>query len=967
MAAVHAELRRAVRGEVAFDEATRAFYSTAACIYRVAPLGVVAPADASDVAAAVAVCREHRIPITARGGGSGLAGQALGDGIILDFSPHMNRLLEVADGHVWVEPGLVCDQLNAALAPRGAFFPPDPSSSGYCTLGGMIANNSAGSHSVAYGTTIDYVEELEVVLPGGATAHLRPWQLDSPAWQRLVAEQTREAQLHRDIRLLVERHAELIRTHQPRTTKNACGYRLEQVIEDGRLNLSKLVCGSEGTLAIVVAAKLRVRALPGARRMAVLHFADLASAGRATCEILSMSPSAIEIHEHHTIEVIRAGRPDLRDLLPPQGHSQLFVEFDADTDAEAAERLARMRAAICDRLALATHCIEPASDEQTRALWAMRKATLPLLYTRPGRKRIVSFIEDVAVPPEAIPGYIDELFRIFERHGVEAALYGHAAQGNFHTRPFLDLHDPADVTTMRALADEVFDLTLSLGGTVSGEHGDGIARTEYLEKTYGPAARLFADVKRIFDPDNLLNPGKKVPDPRRGYSLTGPLRFDPDYGSLPMGERLAWRDGGLAGEAERCHGCGTCRTTGPGDIRMCPVYRQVGLEEASPRAKAALLREIAAGRVVGEAAARGLARVAELCVLCGSCKLDCPSNVDVPKLMLEAKARMAADGGPKLWRALFARLDVVSRLGALLAPLVNLGSRLGPARWVMDKLFHVARRRPLPRLAGRPLRARLARRPERAAARRVVYVPDVFAEHSDPSVGEALVGVLEAAGIEAVVPPVRRCGILAMCYGDVSAARRTIHHNLAQLGNGACRGLDILLTEPTALLCLRETYAHYVGEERSREVASRCRDALAYVVALLQAGELELQLDELPMTLAYHTPCHARAAGTDGSALALLARIPGLRVVAVDEGCCGLAGSAGMRAEHYELSMRIGQRLFDRVRSDEFDAAVTECSACRMQLEHGTGKPCYHPLHLLARAAFGAGLPAPVAEAAGGA
>ncbi|MFW6108391.1 MAG: FAD-linked oxidase C-terminal domain-containing protein, partial [bacterium] len=763
---------------------------------------------------------------------------------------------------------------------------------------------------------------------------------------------------------LVERHGDLIEAHQPHTTKNASGYRLERVVEDGGINLSRLVCGSEGTLAVVVAAKLRVASVPAARRLALVHCPDVHAAGRAVLAILPLGPSAIEMHEARCIEVIRAGRPELSDLLPPPGASQLFVEFDADAPEAAAEQIARMRARVRDELGLATACIEPGAEAETERLWALRKATLPLLYTRPGPKRIVSFIEDVTVPPEAIPAYIDGLFAICQRHGVEAALYGHAAQGNFHTRPFLDLHDPAEVATMRAVADEVFDLALALHGTLSGEHGDGMARTEYLARAYGPLARLFAEVKAIFDPCGLMNPGKKVPDPRRPYTLTANLRFDPDYGALPLPQRLAWENGGPATEAERCHGCGKCRTLPADEVRMCPVFKALGLEAASPRAKANLLREIAAGRLTGPEALAQIERVADYCLLCGSCQVDCPSGVDVPKLMLEAKARAAAEGGSRPWRALFKRLDQASRLGAALAPLANAVNRLGPARWLLEKLAHVDRRRPLPRLARRPLRRRLPRDGP-GGERQAVYFPDVFAELNDPSIGEALARLLRAAGIETLVPSTRGCGILSMCYGDVAAAQRTIRRNLRVLLPYAQRGLDVLVSEPTALLCLRETYGDFAGNGAVREVAARCHDAVAYLLALVGRDELSLELTEVPLTLGYHTPCHARAAGLEPTALDLLAAVPGLTVVPVDEGCCGIAGSAGLRREKYELSMAIGRPLFDRLSDGAFDGAITECSACRMQIEHGTGKPVYHPLHLLDHAAFGTPLPGPVAVGEG--
>ena len=963
---VEADLRRRVRGEVACDEVTRALYSTAACIYRVRPLGVVAPLDADDVVAAVRYCRARGIPVTARGAGSGLAGQTLGEGVVLDFTPHMNRILDVGDDHAWVQPGLVGDDLNAALEPRGTWFPPDPSSSGYCTLGGMIANNSAGSHSVRYGTTIDWVEELKVVLADGTPLHLKPYKLDGPAWQRLLADPSRGATLHTAVRGLVQANADLIREHQPQTAKNACGYRLERVVENGTLNLSRLVCGSEGTLAIVVAARVRLADLPGARRLALFHFADLPAAGRAILELLPLEPSAIELHEQHTIEVIRQARPELGDLLPEPGHSHLFVDFDGDTEEEVAAQIERARRRLVDDLGLAARVIEPASQQQTERLWAVRKATLPILYNRPGRQRVISFIEDVTVPVQHIPDYIDGLFAIFARHGVEAALYGHAAQGNFHTRPFLDLHDPAQVATMRAVADEVFDFTLRLGGTVSGEHGDGMARTEYLERVYGPLVGLFAQVKRLFDPDNLLNPGKKVPDPRRAYALTSHLRFDPDYGGRPMDERLAWDDGGMAAEAERCHGCATCRTLPASKTRMCPVFKALGVEEASPRAKANVLREIAAGRLDAQAAARELARVAETCLLCGSCKVDCPSKVDVPKLMLEAKAREAARA-PRLWRALFARLDALSALAAPVAPLVNLANRFPPVRWLLHWLAHVDHRRPLPAMTRRTLHKRLRSRVRDSshspARSQVVYFPDVFAELNDPGIGEALVALLERAGIDVLVPSLKSCGILSMCYGNVEAARTTIRHNLDRLRAHVQDGLDILVTEPTALLCLRNEYADFVGDEAA-EVAAHAHDALEYLGALHRDGRLALDLADLPLTLAHHTPCHARAAGLGRADLDLLGLVPGLVVAPIDEGCCGIAGSAGMRREKYDLSMRIGAALFARVRQPRFDGAVTTCSTCRMQIEHGADKPAYHPLHLLARSAFGTPLPRRLATGA---
>lgn len=969
LSAFEAALRRQVRGEVGFDACIRALYSTAACIYRLPPLAVVAPLDAADVQAAVATCRAHNVPITPRGAGSGLVGQALGDGLVLDLTVHMNRLLSLGDAHAWVQPGMAGDALDAAVAPHGLWFPPDPSSSGYCSIGGMIANNSSGSHSVKYGAVVDYVEELDVVLSDGTTARLRPCELSGAAWGRLAAQETREAQVHRDVALIAERHAALIRQHQPRTAKNSAGYRLERVLENGVLNLGKLVCGSEGTLAVVVAAKLRLVPRPAVRREALLHFPDLASAGRATLELLAFGPSAIEMHEAHAAGVIRDCRPELADLLPLPGESQLHVEFDGASESEVADALARARQRICGELRLASRWAEPASPEEARRLWAIRKATLPILYNQPGPRRITPFIEDIAVPPDQIPPFIEQLQAIFARHGVQAAIYGHASQGNFHIRPLLDLHDPADVARMRAVADEVFALTISLGGTTSGEHGDGMARTEYLPKLYGPLTLLFAAVKRAFDPENLLNPGKKVPDPRRGFSLTSHLRFAQGGGSGAQAPPvLDWGEGGAAAEAERCHGCGSCRTPALGGAsppreRMCPVFKALGTEAASPRAKANLLREIAEGRLAGDDAAAALAAVSDLCLLCESCKADCPSRVNVPKLILEARARL----GPHA--RLMARLDALSPLAAQVAPLVNAANRFRPFRWALEKLAGLHRSAPVPPVTRRPLRVRISDRKPTLPARHseeskigsreseIIYFPDTFAEYSDPTIGLALIRLLEAAGIRTIVPKVKSCGILHMCYGNASGARKAIRHNLAQLRGYARDGLDILVTEPTALLCLREAYGDFVPGDEAREVAAHTRDALDYLLALRREGRLALPMAEAPLTLARHLPCHARVAGLGASAGALLAEVPGLSLVPLPDGCCGIAGSAGMRRAKYPLAMQIGAPLFEAIRAEGIQGSVTECSACRLQLQHGSGKPSYHPLHLLAHTALGEPLP----------
>jgi FAD/FMN-containing dehydrogenase/Fe-S oxidoreductase len=952
------EARHAVTGGLHADTLTRKMYATDASIYEIEPMGAAFPRTKHEVAALHRLAHAHRTPIIPRGGGSGLAGEALGRAVVYDTTNHLNNLLEISpeDGWVRAECGMVLDVLNRALAPFGKKLGPDPASGSRCVVGGVVANNSAGAHSLYYSHFRKHILELECVLANGEMATFKPIRLDSEEYNEIVSRDTLEARIYRETRRLCEQHADLIRGKWPHhLNRHRSGYLMHGVVEDGVIDLTKLVCGSEGTLAAVVEAKLRIVDIPAARGLVLLHYPSTVAAGHAVASVLPQKPYALELLDQNVVAMARAAKMGYEKYLQPDTGAVLMAEFegqDMATVEEQARRCARECAAPNGPASRADLALD---DETIKAFWAIRKSAEPLVYGKHEHLHPVGFIEDTSMDPSRLGEYLEGKERIFAKHGIEYATYGHAGAGVLHTRPYLDLTIPEHCEKMEQIAVETYELLLRLGGSISGEHGDGLSRTQFLEMQFGPELyRVFHEVKDVWDPHHILNPGKIVynTDP---HLVRSNLRHGPGYRHDGMARRaLVWKPGELEREAERCNGCAECRAVET-IVTMCPIFKATGDEAASPRAKGNLMRLLMNGRLDPEwAATDEFKRVADLCVNCKACFLECPSHVNIPVMMMEAKAQWVAENGQTIPNLFFVHAELVSKLNCMIAPLANWAARNPILRWAMERMIGVDRRRTLPEFSSRTFLRNSDEhyRPAQSNGRKVVYFVDLFANYNDPQLAEAFVKVMNHNGVEVAVPRDQSgCGMPAMDYGSVEPARRTIRHNARALKPWIEKGYTVVTSEPTATLSLKDEYLYFVDDEDTRALAAATRDAMDYLREMEREGVLRKDFKrEVPVRFGYHAPCHLKALHVGKPGVDLARLVPGVSIREINRGCCGIAGTYGMKKSGYDNSMAAGSGMIEELRLPEVQLGMSECSTCKIQMEHGSEKPTIHPLKILAHA-----------------
>lgn len=977
------DLRNTFRGRLAFDGLVRGLYSTDASPFQVTPLGVAFPRDTEDLSVLVRYCAEHGVAMIARGAGTGVAGESLGPGLVVDLSAHFRRILDISADTITVEPGVVYAELNAELAKHGRRFAPDPASGASCTLGGMVATNASGGNAFRYGYTRDYVAGLGVVWDTGATDFVgQESEVRSQESERTDSIRSATA-------ALLAANRQLLHLTRPHTAFNRCGYLLHDVLTDDGLDLAKLLVGSEGTLGFVTSATVRTVPLPGGVCVALLGFPTLDVALRAGLDLRTLGPVSCDLLDRRLLSQTRTPGPaQAAGLIPPGVAAALVVTFEADTEREAGERswaaIEKLRET--HRLGVLA---EPTCDPEGKArIRGVREAAVAGLYGLGKGPRPAAFIEDVGVPEDALPEFIARTQDVLQRFELSASFLVHALTGQVHTRPLVDLDDPTDRQKLWPVAEAVHGLALSLGGTVSTQHGTGIARTPWVEKQYGPVLPVFRELKRIFDPKGLLNPGKIVgPDPSRPAWPLRPgvrsqesgvreheseVRKTEDSGRLAAtrsGARepevrtplLLWNNASPPQEAAKCTGCGDCRPQSPRG-RMCPVFRATGLEEASPRAMANLFRVLADP---GGLASDEVKEIAKSCVNCKMCRDECPARVDVPKLMLEAKAARQAEHGLDRADWFLARFEGLANLGSNFAPLVNglMGRR--SARWVLEKLIGVSRRRRLPAFAMRNFyrrargmgltkkRAQISRDAERSGAERarVAYFVDVFANYNDPSIGEATVAVLRHNGVEVYVPPRQAgSGVGALAVGDLEAARDAALRNVRALADLVREGYRVVCSEPTAALMLSQDYLDILPGPDADALASNTVELTTYLGELHAAGRLKTDFRPLDVTLGHHVPCHLKALRGPTAGPRLMSLIPGLMVHTIDVSCSGMAGTWGLKAANYATSLEAGRRMLAEVNRPRVVFGSSECSACRMQMQEGSGKRALHPVQYLAYA-----------------
>lgn len=942
------------RGELLLDEYTRGLYATDASLFEIQPLAVAVPRDEEDLRFLISYAYDKQVPIIPRGGGTGVAGESLGAGLVVDLSVHFRGILEIGPDTVRVQPGVICQHLNKELAKQGRRFAPEPASSASCTIGGMLATNASGNNAAQYGYVRDHVAAVRVICDSGEAADVSPGCVTTGRFGEIAL----------GVNTLLAQHATLIHESQPRTRFNRCGYLLDGVRGDTGLDLCKLLVGSEGTLAFFSEATLRTIPLPGGRALVLFGFESLDAALRGAEQIRARSPTACELLDRRLLTLTRSQSPEMARVIPASAEAVLIVEFERDSRDEAREAVLES-IDVLQRLHRLAVLALPAFDEPAiERLWQIREAALPALYSLGRGPRPLAFIEDIGVPPDSMQEFLSRLQTTLQRFDTTASFMIHAATGQIHARPFLDLGNPADAAKLWGIAEEVYGLVIEMGGTISTQHGTGIARTPWVEKQYARLFPVFKEIKHLFDPRSILNPGKIVGlDPSRpAWPLRSHIRGKPEPATngkaVPAQRILLWQADELTDQVTACNGCGSCRTE---DFtrRMCPTFRVTHEEAASPRAKANLLRSLLAGEgpapPIGSNEARA---IADLCINCKMCAVECPAHVNIPKLMLETKAAHQAEHGLDRTDWILSRLEHLSALGSNFPLVTNTLLSNRPFRWLLEKVCGISRQRQLHPFAGRNFlkRARrrgLTRKPKHwnTDKPRVAYFVDLFPNAFDPLIAESTIAVLHHHGIFVHVPPGQKaCGIPALNQGDIELARETVRHNLRLLADLVRDGFTIVCSEPTAALMLRQDALDLTDDPDAKLVSEHTMELTTYLWRLHEQGKLRTDLQPIDLSLGHHVPCHIKAIGMGVHGPDLLALIPRLKVHTIDVSCSGMAGTFGLAAKNHAASLQAGGPMIAELQRPRVLYGSTECGSCRMQMEQGSGKRTLHPIQYLAYA-----------------
>ncbi len=936
-------LETLVEGEVLLDDLSRTIYSSGASLYSVRPLGIVTPRNKTDVVNVVEFASQHNIPITPRGGGTSRAGNEVGEGLLLDFSKYMNKIVEFDRKEKWVkvQPGIILESLNQFLKPHQLFFPIDPSTKEYCTLGGMIANNSSGPHAVKYGATRDYVISLEVVLSNGEVIITDPVPLGMIAEEEQKGSETLEERIYRVIPDLLRRYEKPLEEEKPYSMKNSSGYDLWKLLDHGHLNLTPLFVGSEGTIGVITEAKLHLTSLPAKTWSGLIYFNDLDPVGAAVQQILDLSPTMVEIIERQILDLARRQKAEMRPFLPEGIEALLFIEFEGENEDQLREKFLDIERKVILREKWASG-LKMAGDDRERSMFEkVRSISGPILNKIKGPKKPVAFIEDAAVHPSRLSQYMRGLRELFKRFDVEASMYGHAGDGNLHLMVFLDLTREDEVKKMVSLTEACYDLVFSLKGTISGEHGDGRLRTFYLRKQYPRLYPAMVEVKSLFDPQNIFNPGCIIGGDQN--PLGQHLKYIGKKDAIPFSGFFDAES--IRTAIEACSGCGKCRS-------YCAIARQMNEEWTIARAKATVLREFFSGKLDPEILySSQFKEVMDSCLNCKRCLTECPSGVDIPWLALGGRATYIEKHGEPFAQQFFSNTRSLCKTGSSLAPLVNLANSFAPARRCLEWAIGLDRRRHLPRFQRRTLRKILKDRPQPSGDKKVVYFVSCYSNFSDPEGdGLATLEVLERNGFHVLIPDFKCCGIARVTSGAIQPVIEDMRTNIREMARLVDQGLRIVFSEPSCALAVKMEYPKLVHSEETTRVAEKCFDIHQFLMMLHREGELNLNLRNMDLNIGYHNPCHLRALGVVNEPVELLRLIPGVKVQAFSDGCCGLVGTFGMKRKNFECSMAIGQRLFREILDSKVDQISTGCGACKLQIFQGTHQEAVHPISLLASA-----------------
>ncbi len=979
-ARIQEDLRGVIEGEVRCDDLLLKLYSSDASIYQIRPLAVVRPLHTQDVVACVQYANENHISVHARGAGSGLAGESLGPGIVIDFAHSMRRILGFDGENVRMQPGVRLSRLNKYLGKHNRMFGPDPSNREVTTMGSVLALDSSGSHWLKYRSPRAHIVELEVVLADGSVLRLNREQnietLCAIPEKRALSDQSaaptisRLDEIQERIQTIISTHQQTIRDFTPESPVHRCGYHLNDLIQGDHIDLAKLLVGSEGTLGLITEATVKTNSIPEHTGVLLLFFDRIDKATQASQLLVNMDISACDLLDRRLLVMARETDPRFVRSIPDDAEAMLLVEVEGANRNDIRTRLAQISEVIQQTHHLAFASRMALEDTEIQQAWSITQNVIPTLYRLEGSSRAIPFIEDIAVPPSRLPEVLPQIYAALQKHATTASLFGHPGHGVLHIRPLLNVDDKSDVRKLHAIANDIYEPVIEAGGTINAEHGTGLSRTWFMRKQFGPLYDVFAEVKRVFDPRHVLNPGKvisEMPQPIHNnlrpvsVNLTTPRGFmadvtnDEEEHRNPLELQLAWTPEELAYGVRACNGCARCRNESDA-TRMCPIFQFAPKEEASPRAKANLLRAVITGRLpVSTLGDEETKSIADLCVNCHQCRVECPAGVDIPKIVQETKAQYVSSNGLKLSDSLYTKIDRTARLANRFHWLYNWGIRNRQVRWLLEKLIGLAQGRKLPRVARTSFFKWAARnrltRSSREAGTKVLYFVDTFANWFDPELAKCLVSILKHHGVDVFVPTDQQWSASsAIAEGDIEYAREFARRNVNLLADAVRQGYVIVTTEPTAAMCLTREYPNLLGNDDAQLVAENTQDACHYLWNLHEQGKLELDLQPVNYSVGYHLPCHLRALAQFTPGEHLLRLIPGLTLHRIDKGCSGMAGTFGLKKKNYRNSLRSGWGLISTMRDSVIQVGTTECSACKIQMEQGTTKPTLHPIKLLAHA-----------------
>jgi FAD/FMN-containing dehydrogenase/Fe-S oxidoreductase len=960
-------LRREIEGEVLVDRFSRGRYATDASIYQIEPIGVVIPKRRDDVAAALAIAREEGVSVLPRGGGTSQSGQTVGRSLVIDFTKHLNTIVETdyENRWAWVEPGIVMDELNRRIRSSGLWFPVDVSTSSRATIGGMTGNNSCGTRSIRYGIMRDNVLEIDALLADGTQA--RFGQLPADFDKTNMPDTVRD--LFRDLLRIGSREAEHIRTAFPEVSRRVGGYLIDAILPTGdraarEINTATLLCGSEGTLATSQRIKVKLSPQPKNKALGLCHFPTFRSAMESAQHIVKLGPVAVELVDRTLIELARdiaMFRPIMEAYVRGKPDALLLVEFSEDDQAENLRRLDQLEELMGD-LGHPNNVVKVADAAQQKSIWGVRAAGLNIMMSMKSDGKPVSFIEDCAVPLENLADYTERLTEVFTKHGTTGTWYAHASVGCLHVRPVLNLKLEQDAQTMRAIAEEAFEMVKEYKGAHSGEHGDGLVRSEFHEKMYGrKTVEIFEEIKHRFDPDDTMNPGKIVRPPKMNDRTL--FRYKPDYGVPDFKTALDWSAytgsaGGFQGAVEMCNNNGECRTLQGGV--MCPSYRVTRDERDLTRGRANTLRLAISGQLGdGALTSEDMLETMKLCVSCKACRRECPTGVDMAKMKIEVLAAANNLRGPSLRDRFVGYLPRYARLASWFAPAMNRRNASPILARMMEKTIGLSAKRQLPAWRRDRFRpsdiASRNRRPNDASDRRVVLFADTFNTYFEPENLRAAAEVLQHLGYEVILPKPASgsrplcCGRTFLSTGLVDEAKAEAGRLLEAMRPHIEAGLPVVGLEPSCLLSLRDEFGSMLPGSETTALAEKALLFEEFLANEAKAGRIEGPIAKLEKTVHLHGHCHQKSFGAMGAVAETLALVDRLEVKPIESSCCGMAGSFGYQAETYNVSQQMAElSLLPAVRSAAPDDIIAaDGFSCRHQIRDGSGREAIHVARIL--------------------